>query len=475
MRRGPWYVLATVACGGVIAAGLDRSGVMETPDRARPLALIFLGVAVALAGSTALHRLLGYTAQAQTKRQRRDAVALARAVTYEACLAVYFVAAFLAMREWPAEAWECALAALGYAAMLVIYGRVHHLAERLELVSITGALLTSPAADDLRTALDAWRGRNDAPSSPPGVDVAAQRLGSLPEVGKTSAAMGFVATLLATVVVANAGAAIDSAGSLAGGIVAAKDGGPPPSRQSPPGRQSTPVAPLTQPAAMPPVGKPTEISYATRCGRGSRPGRGAPASIAGRLYDLWLGPAGVGGRVGGCAERARQVRSGAGAWYVVGRRDGVLQSVGVAGADGSSALLLGDAARVALTRALDGTLERASARARVKGGDLQIVDTTTGSFVLVRAEIGSGTRARYTLVPPGLVGVWLAAVRNAGWVWPVSESSDAGVFRFRTDAGTAVGAARCADAIQCAARIHGVTTRTSTGTHATLLELTQPN
>jgi hypothetical protein len=470
-------VLSTIAYGGIIATVLGRLHVVSTPDRARPLALVFLLVGVALATSAALHLSLGYSSQearVATDWQRRDACDLARALKYEAWLAAYFLIAWIVERALSSETLEFALAVLGYVAFLLVCGRIHALAASVDRPSISTAILRSRAVQDVKRGLNPWAkaGRDD--TTPPGVTKASILLSVLPRVGQASALMSVLATLVAGVAVANAGPALESAGEVANGLVAA-DSAPPKARDA--GRASLvrpPVRTGPDRPAPSPVAPPQAVTFTARCGRDHEPGRGAPAPIDDKLRQLWLGRLGVGALIGGCPDRARRVEPESSVWYSAGRDGEPVVSLGVVAADGTSALLLGEPARFALNRAVDGSLVRASARARVAHGDLEVVDTQLGSFVFVREELRHGLLSvPYTVLPPGLARIWLLAVRAKGWTWPELEHVRDGttVFSFTSETGRIVGAATCTSETWCSSTIHGVVASTGFGDRVTLRQL----
>jgi len=149
-------------------------------------------------------------------------------------------------------------------------------------------------------------------------------------------------------------------------------------------------------------------------------------------------------------------------------RDDALVSIGVANANGTSAIALGEPARVASEQPEGGTLESLSARMPVGYGDLEIVDAETGTYVFIRREVRDGTRsAHYIAVPPGVVGAWLAAAQAGGWVWPIGGQTVSGAqfFRFVTTAGREVGVATCKGDLSCTSTIRGTASATSAGEH----------
>jgi hypothetical protein len=154
--------------------------------------------------------------------------------------------------------------------------------------------------------------------------------------------------------------------------------------------------------------------------------------------------------------------------------DSSLRSLGIAAPGRSPILLYQQAARFALRMANQGKLLGASPRADVKSGDLYLIDTTEGTFALVRELKSTGSAGAvsgprrcedytsdnypYTLIPPGLVRIWL---RLAGreWVWPVLDSStisETRSFAFIGQvSGEIVAHATCASDIDCRASLNG--------------------
>lgn len=111
-------------------------------------------------------------------------------------------------------------------------------------------------------------------------------------------------------------------------------------------------------------------------------------------------------------------------------------------------------------------------------GDLYVVDTVDGSYVLVRSQLtaeegeptdsdgcgGPSTAgARYETVPPGLVDAWLTVARE-GWAWPreiAGTASDDRRFAFhRASDEHVVATATCSSDVACTIA-HGDTTLTS--------------
>ncbi len=221
-------------------------------------------------------------------------------------------------------------------------------------------------------------------------------------------------------------------------------------------------------SAVPPV------TYAQACPAGATPGYGAPEPQADSLRNEWLGPMGVGALVAGCAEKATEEAPGTGIWLTEGHCAGALRSLGVATADGTSALMLEEVANFAATAASVGDLVGASERIKASTGDFQSVDTKAGVYVLARQRSSNGLvarrgtsatcqdlsdeNARYTVVPPALVELWSRLIHVA-WVWPrrVGPEQPGGRFEFRSDspAMTPVATATCTSDFECVLYVDG--------------------
>jgi hypothetical protein len=219
----------------------------------------------------------------------------------------------------------------------------------------------------------------------------------------------------------------------------------PPSRAHPASRRSTPPRPRTT-SSPPPVAiatpvSSTSVTYEDLCGTAFVPGEPAPAPQADALHALWLGGPGrlgAGAFEAGCAQPATEVDGGRGVWIARGTCGAELRSLGVATADGSAALLLQQAARFASREAQAGRLVGASDRIQVELGDLYVVTTVAGTYVLVRQRASAGSidrrqprrscgeptseNVRYTVLPPALAGLWLGLLRER-WVWPAVDRS----------------------------------------------------
>jgi hypothetical protein len=190
-----------------------------------------------------------------------------------------------------------------------------------------------------------------------------------------------------------------------------------------------------------PAQTPTPMTYESVCGHGITPGYPAPETQAAALKALWLGrrgQAGAGALVAGCAQLASRVPGQPQLWMVVGMCGNEIRSLGIAGVDQPAVLLLQDVALFALAKARARKLRGASRRIGVAAGDIQIFDTIAGSYVLVRRQAASGSagseqdgllcaqmssgNSPYTIVPAGLVPLWLDLAKKS-WIWPSPDAS----------------------------------------------------
>lgn len=211
---------------------------------------------------------------------------------------------------------------------------------------------------------------------------------------------------------------------------------------------AAPDAPPTRPSAP-----PVEKTYEQLCGTRTRPGAPAPAPVATLLMRLWLGRGGAGARLAGCAQDARPLAHDPATWWVEGRCGSDVQSFGIASPNGSSALLLGQAARFAVGQASAGDLLGASDRYNVGVGDLHVVETRSGTHLLVRPRLTttggapgptsappcSSSRdqsAPYTVLPPAGTELLVSRAAVDGWAWPEPVGREAGRFRLRGGLGT---------------------------------------
>lgn len=457
---------------GVSAAlGLDEVGVVTFPEAPGELSLILVGSGLLVALQHGGYRALGYM-----RTPREDGVRLARAMRYHGALALFLVLSGVVQRLRPNGGCEFWLAVFAYAGLVVIGGRITVLSTRLSLSSLSASILRSPCAHDLHEALTTWI-RSEKQPSPPAITPVRQALGVTTAAGKASVFMSILATAVAGVAFANAGPAIRGA---AGAIRAAGEGssviGITAVTSTTAARTSTPAAVPTQTA---PVAVPAQPTYADLCPDASEPGKEATPPQSAELRSLWLGSSsgpGVGALVAGCPEPAAEVRPGSGVWFAPGRCGGDLRSIGISTGDGSPALVLAQAAQFTLGKAIDGTLVEASRRTRVRGGDAYVIDTTIGSYVLVRARVvtrsapGSASRSHcaaivqagnpYTVLPPAIVVAWLTITRDS-WTWPeVDRTGHA--FAFRDAGGTILATGLCTTDEECRV-VYGTRVLTGSG------------
>jgi hypothetical protein len=209
-----------------------------------------------------------------------------------------------------------------------------------------------------------------------------------------------------------------------------------------------------------------------------KPGSPAPRRWADKLYELWYGGTrtnGFGSVVAGCPLPARPEPGRTNLWIERGACHGRLQSLGVAPLDGNAVMLLQQAARVGDGLAREGVLRSATRRKRVGEGDFYLLQTSRGSYLLVRPRRSGGPTAEdettieacgsyedrnvsYSVAPPGLIGALLEIDRQ-NWVWPVEEKSEGDLAadfvlvddRTHRD----VGRAHCVSALSCEVSYRG--------------------
>jgi hypothetical protein len=155
------------------------------------------------------------------------------------------------------------------------------------------------------------------------------------------------------------------------------------------------------------------------------------------LRESWLSAGAV---MAGCPESARMASPGAGIVSVAGRAGGRFKSIGIA--DRYHGILLVGQVAVVTQRLLGSkSLSAVPVHLVVGGGDLYLVDTTQGTFALVRRETAnrewgeeseawaprSGSPANrndYVVLLPGLTRMWVRTMsQNEGWLWPVRSWS----------------------------------------------------
>ncbi|HEV3321477.1 MAG TPA: hypothetical protein VG147_04720 [Solirubrobacteraceae bacterium] len=241
-----------------------------------------------------------------------------------------------------------------------------------------------------------------------------------------------------------------------------------------------PETSTTTTATTPATGSSTIVkeapppTYEALCHDHVKPGYPAPEPQAGGLRGLF---AETGAIVAGCAQPAAEVSAGSGVWWTLGRCDGEVRSLAVAGAETPAVLMLQQVARFAQGKAERGELMGGSPRISAAHGDYQVIETATADFVMAREDssLGGNTTTKpprscgelsdrdspYTLVPPGLVELWLQLARRA-WVWPVASGETTAhtkqfIFRSVGRAPAEVATAECSSEDACTMRTAGGT------------------
>ena len=207
-------------------------------------------------------------------------------------------------------------------------------------------------------------------------------------------------------------------------------------------------------------------TYEQLCRGYVSPGYPAPERQAEGLHDLF---AETGAIVAGCAGPAAEVSAGSGVWWTLGRCNGEVQSLAVAGTEGPAVLMLQQVAVFAQGEAERGELTGGSARVSAAHGDYQVIETSTADYVMAREDSSLGGSkpkkplrscgqfsdrdSPYTLVPPGLVELWLHLARKA-WVWPVAAGETKAhakqfVFRSVGRAPAEIATAECSSIDEC--------------------------
>ena len=235
------------------------------------------------------------------------------------------------------------------------------------------------------------------------------------------------------------------------------------SPSSTPTSTAAPTATTTATATPEPA---RAAGYTDVCAGAVTPGFPADPPHNEALYALWLGGPGTDGAgalVAGCSDRARRMKHHPDVWWAAGRCGALVLSLGLSVPGTAPVMLLGQVARSFHSFAKLGTLTGASQRLRIGRGDFQVVQTDAGDYVAVRKELTDGRRvavtgagvqtcgqfdtgaARYTIVAPGLVDLWLLVVAD-GWAWPEADGQK---IRFRTTDGKTVATAVCDDDQLC--------------------------
>lgn len=239
-----------------------------------------------------------------------------------------------------------------------------------------------------------------------------------------------------------------------------------------------------------------ELLYDEECEGLPWAGAPAPAPQRQQLHALWLGGfdlglSGDGAKQAGCAHAARQVSGQPGVYYAPGFCGDELRSIGITSDNYLPSLLYSPAAGFVLQLAKNGVLLGASRRHAIRGGDYYMVDTSYGSWILLRrrtstgGEKGSGSRdceqvaddsVAYQRIPPGLFGIWFDLAWRE-WVWPVQVDGGSGVgeFEFRTEdpAAPPLATAKCATPTYCTAVVEGETRSTVGSLYTTVAAINE--
>lgn len=175
------------------------------------------------------------------------------------------------------------------------------------------------------------------------------------------------------------------------------------------------------------VSRPAGAEYANTCPRQVLLSHGNSLTAV-RLDEAWL-RAGV--SAAGCPSLIQEVNPGQGVVAMIGRRRGRLTSVAVADANRST-LMIGQAAAITFRLIEDRNLRGVPIHLQVGSGDIFLLDTAEGTYVLARRtqSIGPndnvhGSHGHYVTLPPALAGLWIEAMSQSNrWLWP-THSRDA--------------------------------------------------
>jgi hypothetical protein len=177
----------------------------------------------------------------------------------------------------------------------------------------------------------------------------------------------------------------------------------------------------------------------------TEPGEGATEAAALELYAAVLGAPsqdGIGGNETGCFQRAMLMAGRSDIWYALSRCGGTLRGLAIVAPGWPATVVIQEAAQIAARFAREGILLGVSTRYDIGSGDLIVLATTHGNYLLVRARVSTGGASHgplwcddftsenvsYTIVPPALTGLMLQLERQryeAGqsWLWPTNDTS----------------------------------------------------
>ncbi len=197
----------------------------------------------------------------------------------------------------------------------------------------------------------------------------------------------------------------------------------------------------TTDAAVPRTGplQRAPMTYEAMCGASAPWSNvGSSRSIA-RLRETWLS---YGAVIAGCPGPIHAASAGGEIVASVGisSSNGQVRSLGVADRN-HGVLFVGRAAGVALDLTTGRSLRNVPSHLVVGGGDLYLVDTTQGTFVLVRRtaatpesregaaegteEPSRASERPYVVVPPAGASLWMGEMRErAEWLWPEPSTAN---------------------------------------------------
>lgn len=164
-------------------------------------------------------------------------------------------------------------------------------------------------------------------------------------------------------------------------------------------------------------------TYTSTCG-GQTPWLRSKAPPVLRMREAWLA---TGTTTAGCPGPARAVQ-GTGILVSKGIVDGEMRSIAVAD-NKRAALLVGQPAQftAGLLTGLRG-LVGVPSHLVVGQGDLYLVDTREGTYVLIRRSKAGPAHEGYITIPPTVAGLWIEAMSmSREWLWPI-RSHDAYIF-----------------------------------------------
>lgn len=207
-------------------------------------------------------------------------------------------------------------------------------------------------------------------------------------------------------------------------------------------------------------------TYEDLCGKVLAPGDDAPPEPAAALQRVWYE---FGGIVAGCAGPAWEVSKGSGVYAVIGKCYGKVRSVAVTSPQYPAAMLFAQSATLAERMATEHKLLGASAHIRAGPGQYQIVYTTDGAYILIRATVSDGrgrltsaprrcdelqpTAVKYVTLPPALADLWLRLGALKEPTWPTLDESRLGSGRIFYTFSTADAERRTIATGSCSSRL----------------------